>query len=91
MSPHLDKAGMEVFQQQKADPDLKQLRSKYGDEVVDDRLSQINQLTPYFTAWLEGDYSLPEEAYQFMPKASAVKAKNILPIKRTAYGPEKVF
>ncbi len=91
MSPHLDKAGMEVFQQQKADPDLKQLRSKYGDEVVDDRLNQINQLTPYFTAWLEGDYSLPEEAYQFMPKASAVKAKNILPIKRTAYGPEKVF
>ena len=59
--------------------------------MVNDRVNQINQLMPYFTAWLEGDYSLPEDAYQFMPKPSGVEAKNILPIKQIAYGPEKVF
>jgi len=91
MGPHLDKAGMEVFQQQKSDPTLKQLRSKYGDEVVNDRISHISQLMPYFTAWMEGDYNLPEEAYQFMPKPSEVKAKNILPISKVAYNSELTF
>ena len=91
MGAHLDKAGSEIFAERATDPSLKRLRSKYGDEAVNERLNQIDQLSPYFTTWLNGDYKLPEEAYQYMPGKATTEAKNVLPIKRVAYGPEKKF
>ncbi len=91
MAAYLDKAGLDIFQERAKDPSLKRLRSRYGDEAVDERIKQIDQLVPMFNLFVESGYQMPEEARQFMPPPPKTPAKNVTDIKDWLLPHERKF